>query len=69
MFVRDPVTQTWSEQALLKASNLDTNDEFGDVVSISNNTVIVSSRFESSNSTDPSTNLITHSGAAYIFEL
>ncbi len=69
VFVRDPVTQTWSEQALLKASNLDTNDEFGDVVSISNNTVIVSSRFESSNSTDPSTNLITHSGAAYIFEL
>lgn len=63
---------TWSQQAYLKASNTGTNDQFGDALCISGNTVIVGARMEDSNAvgvngsgTDPGPTF--NSGAAYVF--
>lgn len=63
----DPVTQ----QAYLKASNPGLDDEFGGAVAVSGNTIVVSARFEDSNTTgvngNQADNSANSSGAAYVF--
>ena len=41
----------WSEQAILKASNSDADDQFGNVVDIDGDTIVVWSEREASNQT------------------
>ena len=50
VFEQDPFTLTWSQQAFLKASNPSRADGFGAAVSISNDTIVVGSRSEDSDS-------------------
>lgn len=56
IFVRDPATSNWSEQAKLTATDAASDDDFGLSVAISGNTAIVSAKVNVNN------------GAAYIFE-
>ena len=67
VFVRDGMT--WSQQAFLKASNADANDEFGTSVAVSGNILVVGAPREDSDATDPSSNAssTSSSGAAYVF--
>jgi len=62
---------SWSEQALLKASNTGGSDGFGHSVAVSGNTVLVGAAYEDSNATgvngDQSDNSATAAGAAYVF--
>ncbi len=62
---------TWSQQAYLKASNTDTNDQFGFSVAIASDTVVVGAFSETSNATgvngDQSDNSAAGAGAAYVF--
>jgi FG-GAP repeat len=61
----------WSQQAYLKASNTDLNDQFGRSVAISGDTLVVGAIGEDSHATgvdgDQSANDIGNSGAAYVF--
>lgn len=63
----DPIAQ----QAYLKASNTDTNDQFGFSVAVSGSTVVVGAYTEDSNATgvngNQSDNSASDSGAAYVF--
>ena len=52
----------WSNQAYLKASNLDAGDNFGNSVGISGDTIVVGAWQE-----DEVTNNILNAGAAYVF--
>jgi hypothetical protein len=69
VFVREGTT--WSEQAYLKASNAEVSDRFGYAVAVSGETVVVTSRGESSDATgvngDEANNNAQASGAAYVF--
>ena len=72
MFVRNGTT--WSQQAYLKASNTDAQDNFGFSVGISGETVVVGAFRESSNFVGVNGNEIAQSndgasqaGAAYVF--
>ncbi len=65
---------TWSQQAYVKASNAEGNDNFGTSVAISGNTMVVGAGGEDSNqttitngSTASADNLASHAGAAYVF--
>ena len=62
---------TWSQQAYLKASNTGAGDLFGDVVSLSGDTLVVGAVAEDSNAIgvngDGTDNSTLDSGAAYIF--
>jgi hypothetical protein len=57
----------WTQQAYLKASNLDAHDGFGASVGISGDTVVVGAPGESSNGSSQSDNSLSASGAAYVF--
>lgn len=61
----------WSQQAYLKASNPDANDQFGRSVAIAGDTVIVGATGEDSNASgvngSQADNTLTGSGAAYVF--
>jgi hypothetical protein len=61
----------WTQQAYLKASNTDTNDNFGYSVAISGNTIVVGALYEDSAATgvngNQSGNSGTNAGAAYVF--
>jgi len=61
----------WAQQAYLKASNTERDDEFGNSVAISGDTVVVGAWFEDSNATgvngNQSNNSATNAGAAYVF--
>ena len=63
----------WSQQDYIKASNTGVDDNFGNVVAISGNTVVVAAIVEDSNATgvdgDQYNNLSANSGAAYVFEM
>ena len=60
----------WTQQGYLKASNIDTNDQFGWSVAISGNTIVVGARFEDSRFPGVQTdNSLASSGAAYVFTL
>jgi hypothetical protein len=69
VFVRDGTI--WTQQAYLKASNTEADDEFGISVSISGDTIVVGAYQEDSNATgvngDQSNNDAYNSGAAYVF--
>ncbi|MCA8941326.1 MAG: hypothetical protein KDB80_02095, partial [Planctomycetes bacterium] len=69
VFVR--TGSSWSQQAYLKASNTDANDRFGESVSVSGDTIVVGTRFESSNVTgvngNQTDNSVYRAGAAYVF--
>jgi hypothetical protein len=69
VFVRSGTN--WSQQAYLKASNPDVEDNFGAAVAVSGDTVVVGAYNESSNATgvngDQTDNSAYHSGAAYVF--
>jgi hypothetical protein len=69
VFVRNG--SSWSQQAYLKASNTDANDQFGNSVAISGDTVVVGANAESSNATgingNEANNSVSNSGAAYVF--
>ena len=63
----------WTQQAYIKASNTDANDQFGVSVAISGDTVVVGALGEGSNATgvngDENNNSAQWSGAAYVFDL
>ena len=69
LFVR--TAGVWSQQAYLKASNTDANDQFGFSVAASGDTVVVGARFEDSDATGingaASNNVAENAGAAYVF--
>ena len=69
VFVRS--ANIWSQQAYLKASNSDANDEFGISVAISEDTIVVGAQEESSNANeingDQTDNSAEEAGAAYVF--
>ncbi|MFN0208078.1 MAG: FG-GAP repeat protein [Planctomycetota bacterium] len=69
IFVRS--STTWSQQAYLKASNTESDDLFGFAVSVSGNTIVVTSWGEDSAATgvngNQSDNSASFSGAAYVF--
>lgn len=71
IFVRNGTT--WSQQAYIKASNSETNDYFGDSLTLSDdgNTLAISSYREDSNATgvngDQTNNSSTDSAAVYVF--
>ena len=62
---------TWSQQAYLKASNTDADDNFGSSVSLSGDTLAVGADGESSNATgvngSQSDNSASKGGAVYVF--
>jgi len=72
VFVREPFSQTWSQEAYLKASNTGGGDQFGGSVSVSGNTIVVGAVGEDSNATGVNgsqpNNSSSASGAAYVFE-
>ncbi|RMH16676.1 MAG: hypothetical protein D6698_09365 [Gammaproteobacteria bacterium] len=60
---------TWSETAILTASNADTGDQFGKTVAIDQGTVAVGAVGEDSpDATSPALNNRTDSGAVYVFQ-
>ncbi|MFZ5859107.1 MAG: integrin [Chloroflexota bacterium] len=69
VFTRDGTT--WNQQAYLKASNTGASDQFGSLVAISGDTVVVGAPFEDSSASgvngDQNDNSAVNSGAAYIF--
>jgi hypothetical protein len=69
VFVRSGTN--WTQQAYLKASNTETQDEFGETVAISGNTLLVGASGEDSNATgvngNQSDNSLANAGAAYVF--
>ena len=70
VFVRNG--QLWSQQAYLKASNVDTGDKFGEVVAIDADTIVVGVVREASDATgingNETNNNLPYSGAAYVFK-
>lgn len=59
---------TWSQQAVLRASNRDTHDFFGGSVTISGDTIAVGAQNESSASVfTPDDNSLVDAGAVYLF--
>lgn len=69
VFVRSGTN--WLQQAYLKASNAEADDEFGLAVDISGDTVVVGAHNEDSNATgsngDGADNSVSEAGAAYVF--
>ncbi len=67
-FVREG--STWSQFAYLKASNLDADDWFGRDLGLSGTRMVVGAFYEDSDpALDESDNSLTHSGAAYVFNV
>ncbi len=70
VFTRD-TSGTWSQQAYLKASRTDAQDQFGFSISVSGDTVVVGAPNESSKATgvdgDGTDNSKSRAGAAYVF--
>lgn len=74
IYVFSEVDGVWAEEAFIKPSNPNSNDLFGDVVSIDGNTIIASASFEDSGSSSVNgtqgnrdNSLNQNIGAAYIF--
>jgi hypothetical protein len=63
----------WNQQAYLKASNTERDDDFGLYVAISRGVVVVTAHLEDSNAIgvngDETNNRVSGSGAAYVFGL
>lgn len=60
---------TWSQQAYIKASNTEVNDQFGRSLALSGdgNTLVAAAVLEDSNGTSQSNDDISNSGAVYVF--
>ncbi len=62
---------TWSQQAYIKASNPDMNDEFGEALALDGDTLAVSTVVEASNADgidgDQTNNSANRAGAVYVF--
>jgi hypothetical protein len=62
---------TWTQQAYLKASNTGSDDQFGNSVAVSGNTVVIGAPYEASAATgvggDQADNSAPFSGATYVF--
>jgi len=71
-YIFERASGVWSQQAYLKASNADVDDNFGASVAISEELVVVGAWHECSNATgvdgSQNNNSAVNSGAAYIFE-
>ena len=71
VFKRDS-TGTWSQEAYIKASNTDSDDQFGSSVALVGDTLVVGAFGEDSNTTgidgDQADNSVSFSGAVYVFE-
>ena len=71
VFVRDPVTRAWSQQAYVKASNAEAGDQFGDSVALDGDTLAVGAPGEASSATGingtQDNNSAGGSGAVYVF--
>jgi hypothetical protein len=71
VFIRSPGGTTWTQNAYLKASNTGANDQFGNSVAVSGDTVVVGASLENSNATgingNQANNSAADSGAAYVF--
>ncbi|GAB4522478.1 MAG: hypothetical protein OHK0046_35070 [Anaerolineae bacterium] len=65
VFVRNG--STWTQQAYLKASNVQAGDQFGISVAISGDTIVVGAWQEDSNGSSPTDNTAGNAGAAYVF--
>ncbi len=69
VFVRDGTS--WTQQAYLKAPYPDTNDNFGNSVAVSGDTIVIGANQEWSDATgvdwDASNNSMVAAGAAYVF--
>jgi hypothetical protein len=61
----------WTQQAYLKASNTEADDNFGCSVAVSDDTAVIGAESESSNATgvngNQANNSANNAGAAYIF--
>jgi VCBS repeat-containing protein len=70
VFTRDG-TGAWSQQAYLKASNTESDDQFGGSVAVDGDTAVVGARLEDSNATgvdgNQADNSAVNAGAAYVF--
>lgn len=66
VFTRDGMG-VWSQQAYLKASNVEAGDGFGTSIAISGDTIAVGAWLEDSNGTGEGDNNAGNSGAAYVF--
>jgi hypothetical protein len=69
-----PAPTSWSQEAYIKAPNADTFDQFGSIVSISGDTIVVGANFEDSSQTTITNgntasgdNSTANAGAAYVF--
>jgi hypothetical protein len=58
----------WTQQAYLKASNADADDNFGNFVAITLETIVIGARCEGSDGSNPEDNSAECAGAAYVFE-
>ncbi len=62
---------TWAQQAVLRAPNAESDDQFGTSVAISGDTIVVGAPYEDSNATgvggNQSNNSAGDAGAAYVF--
>ncbi|MGH1340336.1 MAG: FG-GAP repeat protein [Nannocystales bacterium] len=72
VYVFERSDATWSQQAYLKASNTDENDEFGSSVALSGDTLAVGAWGEASATTgvdgDQSDNSLVLAGAVYVYQ-
>ncbi len=73
VFVRSSTDSSWSQQAYIKASNPNSTDRFGEVVSLDDdgNTLVIGAPFEDSTATgingNETSNGALGAGAAYVF--
>ncbi|GAB4520744.1 MAG: hypothetical protein Tsb0020_39360 [Haliangiales bacterium] len=71
VFVYRRVGNSWEQQAYLKASNSDADDQFGDAVAIDGDFIVVGAQLEDSSATgvdgDQASDGSQNSGAAYVF--
>jgi hypothetical protein len=71
VYVFTRVNGAWTQQAYLKASNADANDEFGHTVAVHGDTLVVGAPEETGASPgvngDQASNLLSGAGAVYVF--
>ncbi len=58
---------TWTQQAYLKSTNIEANDNFGNGLDLDGDTLIVGAMGEDGDGSSPANNGTNNSGAAYIF--
>lgn len=66
-YVFEHIGAGWTQQAYLKAANVEENDVFGGSVAISGDTIVVGATGEASNGSGPDNNDQPYAGAAYVF--